>query len=136
LKELEMTFVKWTLVLAVALAAASCGGAPPPEAPASPGRQDPVYVEATEIIQLESYPVQVLLRVDGQLPDPCHEAVWSVSDPDVQGRIDVALHSEAPEGLACIQVLKQVTLRIPIGSFRDGSYSIWLNDEKIGEFSL
>jgi hypothetical protein len=131
-----MTFVKWIVALAVALGAASCGSAPPPEAPASPGRQDPVYVEATEIIQLESYPVQVLLRVDGQLPDPCHEAVWSVSDPDVRGRIDVDLHSEAPEGLDCIQVLKPMTLRIPIGRFKVGSYSIWLNGEKVGDFSL
>lgn len=140
LREHEMTMIKWGLTLGaclgVMLGAIGCGGGASLDVPGTPGRRAPVYVEKIEILQLESYPVQVILRVDGQLPDPCHEAVWAVSDPDVQGRIDVDLHSEAPDALDCIQVLKPITLRIPIGSFKDGSYTIWLNGEKVGDFSL
>lgn len=96
----------------------------------------PVYIESAEIIQLESYPVQVMLEVKGQLPDPCHSAAWKVSDPTADGRIDVTLSSQAPIDQACIQVLKPVVLRIPVGSFTQGSYAVWLNGQLVGKFSL
>jgi hypothetical protein len=132
-----MALVKWAAVIGLLVGLSACGGGEPPTSLLTPAtRQDPVYVENTELLQLESFPVQVVLQVSGQLPDPCHEAVWSVSEPDLQGRIDVELHSEAPDGLDCIQVLKPVTLRIPIGSFKEGSYTIWLNSEQVESFDL
>jgi hypothetical protein len=132
-----MNLVKWVLIVGVGLGSSACAGlAPSPAAPAGTGSHDPVHIDSTQILQLESYPVQVVLEVVGQLPDPCHQAVWSVSDPDPDGRIDVELHSEAPLGLDCIQVLQPMTLRIPIGSFKSGSYVVWLNGDKVGNFSF
>jgi len=135
-----MTLAKWVttsgMLIAAMLGVAGCAGSASPDAPSAPNRHDPVYVESTEVLLLESYPVQVRLRVDGQLPDPCHEALWHVSDPDEQGRIDVDLFSEAPDSLDCIQVLTPMTLRIPIGSFKRGSYTIWLNGEQVEAFDL
>jgi hypothetical protein len=132
-----MRTVNWISALCVLVALTACAGTSPPiGSPADPGRQDPVYVEKTDLLQLESFPVQVVLQVSGQLPDPCHEAIWSVSKPDPEGRIDVELHSEAQAGLDCIQVLQPVTLRIPVGSFTSGSYSVWLNGERVGELSF
>jgi hypothetical protein len=54
---------------------------------------DPLYVDATDLLYLESYPVQVHLLVQGSLPTPCHEPVWQVRELD--DRIDVRLWSEA-----------------------------------------
>ena len=132
-----MNLVKWVLIVGVGLGSTACAGKPPvPDLRGGIEPHDPVTIESTQILQLESFPVQVMLEVVGQLPDPCHKAVWAVSDPDSEGRIDVELHSEAPLDLDCIQVLQPITLRIPIGSFKDGSYVVWLNGEKVGDFSF
>ncbi|MGA9192323.1 MAG: hypothetical protein WBZ24_11360 [Anaerolineales bacterium] len=132
-----MNLVKWVLIVGVVLGSSGCAGrAPVPDLPGGTEVHDPVYIESTQILQLESFPVQVMLEVVGQLPDACHKAAWVVSDPDSEGRIDVELHSEAPLGQDCIQVLQPMTLRIPIGSFKDGSYVVWLNGEKVGDFSF
>lgn len=96
----------------------------------------PVYVDSADIIQLESFPVRVMLEVKGQLPNPCHTAVWRVADPTADGRIDVTLSSQAPQDQVCIQMVKPVVLRIPLGSFTQGSYSVWLNGQLVGEFAL
>ncbi len=130
--EAEMTWARWALMLTVVGVLGACAGA----SPSVTRSHDPVTVEHTDLLQLEGFPVQVVLRVEGQLPDPCHEAVWTVSAPDTDGRIEVELHSEAPQGLDCIQVLQPMTLHIPIGSFERGSYSIWLNGNRVGALDL
>lgn len=129
-----MTLVKGTLILIVVVLS-GCAGLPS-KAPDGAIIRDPVYVEKAEILQQESFPVQVLLRVEGQLPDPCHDAVWAVADPDPHGRIYVDLHSEAPPALACIQVLQPVAVQIPIGALKSGNYTIWLNGERVGDLDL
>ena len=131
-----MRLIRWALLVGIAGILTACAGGTPLPSPDEPVAHDPVYVEHTELVQLESYPVQVRLKVEGQLPDPCHQAVWSVSDPDPEGRIDIDLHSEAPAGLDCIQVVQPLELNIPIGSFKTGSYTIWLNGQQVGAFDL
>jgi hypothetical protein len=132
-----MNTIKPMACLTLASGMAACAGTkvpvPPPTATSV---QAPFYVESAELLAMESYPVQVVLQVDGQLPDPCHEAMWTVSEPDPQGRIDVRLYSQAPGELDCIQVLKPASLRIPIGSFKSGSFSVWLNGEQVGTLTV
>jgi hypothetical protein len=38
--------------------------------------------------------------------------------------------------LDCIQVLQELEERLPIGSYSEGSYSVWLNGELVGEFEV
>ena len=96
----------------------------------------PVYVDSTDLLLLESYPVQVRLQVSGTLPTPCHALKWEVSGPDSEGRIDVELFSLASSELACIQVLEPFETSIPLGSFESGSFTVFLNGERIGEIEL
>jgi hypothetical protein len=35
----------------------------------------------------------------------------------------------------CIQVIQEFETRLPLGSFPDGSYTIWLNSKQVGEFT-
>jgi hypothetical protein len=133
-----------TLALAAFLAA--CGApltqepAPsstPGPTPLGPVRvRGPVFVESSEILMLESFPVQVRLHVAGTLPTPCHELMWDVADPDEEGRILVDLYSESDPGLACIQIIEPFDVSIPLGSYAEGSFTVWLNAEKVGEISL
>ena len=56
-------------------------------------RGGPVYLDATEILYLESFPVQVRLVLRGALPTPCHEAVWKIEE--VGDKISVSLCSNS-----------------------------------------
>ncbi len=97
-----MNLVKWVLIVGVGLGSTACAGkAPVPDLPGGTEPHDPVYIESTQILQLESFPVQVMLEVVGQLPDVCHKAAWVVSDPELRGpdRCRTALGGPAWPGL-------------------------------------
>lgn len=98
--------------------------------------QGPVYIDETELAILESFPVQVELVIRGTLPTPCATLEWTAELPDQQGRIFVEAHSLQNPDLACIQVLQQIEERLPIGSYTEGEYSVWLNGELVGEFDV
>lgn len=128
----------WPL-LAAALLLASCGR-PTDPMPSGQGAsemtQGPVFVDSTELLLLESYPVQVHLHVKGSLPTPCHTPVWSVKGPDEQGRLDVELHSEAPTEPACVEVLQDLDLTIPLGAYTEADFTVYLNGDEVGPVRL
>jgi hypothetical protein len=111
-------------------------GASAPTPSSGEGVEGLVYVDRADILMLESFPVQVELVVEGNKPTPCHELRWEVSDPDATGRIDVKLSSTIPPDVMCVQVLEAFEAHIPLGSFETGSFSVWLNGERVGEFEL
>ncbi|MGA1795734.1 MAG: hypothetical protein ACMUIL_07730 [bacterium] len=95
-----------------------------------------VYLRDTEIYILESYPMQVRLGLKGDLPTPCHELRARVSEPDGRNRIMVEVYSLVDPGLACIQVLDPFDVKVSLGSFTEGAYTVWVNGEKVEEFSF
>jgi hypothetical protein len=108
----------------------------PPAAGAPQGERGPVFVELSELVLLESSPVQAQLQIAGALPTPCHTLEWEVHGPDPEGRLDVVLFSLADPGLACIQVLEAFEATIPLGAFEAGSYAVTLNGEPAGTIDL
>jgi inhibitor of cysteine peptidase len=96
----------------------------------------PVYIDETELVILESFPVQIEIVIRGALPTPCASLEWSVEAPDDQGRIMLEAYSLQDPALACVQVLEAIEERLPIGSYSEGSYSVWLNGELVGEFEV
>ncbi|MGH2621108.1 MAG: hypothetical protein ACRDHG_11150 [Anaerolineales bacterium] len=94
----------------------------------------PVFIDQAELLIRESFPIQVDLHLRGSLPTPCATLRWSVGEPDEQGRIEVEAYSSQDATLACIQVLQEFEENIPLGAYSTGSYSVWLNGERIGEF--
>ena len=114
------------------------GGSPVPASEvANEGMtRGPVYIDETELIILESAPVQIEIVIRGALPTPCSSLEWSVEAPDDQGRILVEAFSLQDPALACIQVLEEIEERLPIGSYSEGSFSVWLNGELVGEFDV
>jgi hypothetical protein len=118
------------ILLVLTLAAAVAAGS----SSESGGSRDPVYVDSTDILSLESFPVQVRLIVRGSLPTPCHQAAWDVHQTDAG--IDVTLWSTSEPGSMCVAVLEPVELSIPLGSFESADLPVTLNGESIGRVTV
>ncbi|MGQ0848091.1 MAG: hypothetical protein ACT4OP_03080 [Actinomycetota bacterium] len=136
-----MTWAHRMAVFFLAISIAACGGPgeDPPTGGSVPGGTVPpdagsVFIDSTEILLMESFPVQVALHVIGSLPTPCHQAVWEVEDDG--STISVTLGSVAEAGAICAQVLEPVDLSIPLGSFETGARVVTLNGEQVGEFEI
>lgn len=127
----------WLLAVAVVVTACAEGESRLGAGTTVPsGAEDPVYVEATEILYLESFPVQVRLVVRGSLPTPCHQIRWEVNGPGLHGTIEVGLWSESDPEDDCVNALEPFEVSIPLGSFESADGAVSLNREEIGRLSI
>lgn len=95
-----------------------------------------VILGSTDIILLESFPVQVHLKVKGDLPTPCHFLRAEVSQPDAENRIDVKLYTLTEQDVMCIQVIQPFEDTIPLGDYSSGSYQLFVNGDLVSEFKI
>lgn len=95
-----------------------------------------VFVESSEILLLESFPVQAVLQISGALPTPCHKLRANVSEPNEKNEIQVELFSLTDPGAICIQVLQPFETSIPLGSYESGEYTVFVNGEEVGKITL
>lgn len=95
-----------------------------------------VFIESSEILLLESFPVQAVLHIRGALPTPCHKLRAKVSEPNEKNEIQVDLFSLTDPGAICIQVLQPFESSIPLGSYESGAYTVFVNGEEVGKISL
>jgi hypothetical protein len=101
------------LVLWSGVILAACSGGAEPTL--LPGERLPVEIEAVDSLQLESYPVQIMLHVTGWLPNPCSDAAWEIDETDPKV-VEVELYAVAQDVEACIQVLAPFDVNIPLGA--------------------
>jgi hypothetical protein len=92
-----------------------------------------VFIDDMLILTMESFPPQYMLRIIGSLPTPCHHLRADVPDPDAQDRIMVDVYSLVDPDVACIQVLEPFQQGINLGSLPQGSYTVYVNGEQVGE---
>ena len=77
---------------------------------------------------------KVLLRLEGNLPTPCHALRVAVSRQP--GRLEVQVYSVVAPGQMCAQVLQPFDEAVKIGPFPDGKYEVWVNGQKVGELQV
>jgi hypothetical protein len=122
-------------LLALSTACSALGHTPTPEAAAGP-----IYIDGADLLIMESYPVQISLHLTGNLPTPCHEFHFSyqIGTPKDRFRVDFTVWSESDPGRLCAQVLEPFNenLALPMGGAPDGTYTVWLNGDFVGEFSF
>jgi hypothetical protein len=92
------------------------------------------YVDHGELLIMESDPIQVALVLQGSLPTPCNQLRVVARPPDGQNQIQVEVYSVIDPEQLCTQVLEPFDVRVSLGSFPGGHYSVWVNGEMIGEF--
>ena len=93
-----------------------------------------VYVHDASLTIRESFPPQVSLFIQGDLPTPCNELRVKIDPPNQENKIIVDVYSLIDSDRVCTQVLKPVEESIALGTFPSGHYSVWANGEMAGEF--
>jgi hypothetical protein len=89
---------------------------------------------ASDLIILESMPIQVIALLAGSLPDPCHQLRVVVTPPNADNRINLEVYSLTNRSGACTTVIQPFSARIPLGSYSAGHFSVYVNGELLGEF--
>jgi hypothetical protein len=95
-----------------------------------------VFLDSTDVLLLESFPVQVNLLLKGALPTPCHQARFTIKPPDAANTIRVELYSLVNPDQICIQVLQSFNTTLSLGSFGSGHYFVTINGELTAEFDI
>jgi hypothetical protein len=95
-----------------------------------------VFVEMTEVVLKESFPVQVGLILKGDLPTPCNALRVVVSEPDDQGNIELEVYSVVDPDKMCVQVLSPFETVIPLGDYTEGRFTVLINGEPVTEFEI
>jgi inhibitor of cysteine peptidase len=141
----EVYAVKKFLLLGIVLlligACAPQADAPPDTGGGTSGEmtEGAAYVESADVLVMESYPVQVAVVVEGSLPTPCHElrCTYEIQGFEDEPRLDIRVYSVADAEAVCIQMLEPFEARIgiPMQGAPDGVYVVYVNGERVGEFS-
>ena len=92
------------------------------------------YLDSTELLSLESYPLQFILNLKGSLPTPCNQLRIAVNPPDAQNKVEVTVYSVVDPNKMCVQALAPFEVNFSLGSFPAGSYSLWVNGNKVADF--
>jgi hypothetical protein len=93
-----------------------------------------VFISESGLVIRESYPPQISLQLSGDLPTPCHRLRVKINEPDIENNINAEAYSIVDSDRACIQVLETFEADIDLGTFPAGHYTVWVNEEMIGEF--
>lgn len=93
-----------------------------------------VFINEANLIIRESFPPQISLTLTGDLPTPCNQLRAVINPPDPENKIMVDVYSVVDPNQVCIQVLEPFEVSIDLGTFSNGRYTVWVNDELAGEF--
>lgn len=94
----------------------------------------PVFLDSTDLLTLESFPLQFSLNFKGSLPTPCHQLRISGNQPDSQNQIHLDIYSVENPDTVCAEVLEPFEVNFPLGSFPSGHYTLFVNGTQITEF--
>ena len=93
-----------------------------------------VYLNKVDLLVRESFPPQLSLVMQGDLPTPCNQLRVEVRKPDPQNKITIDVYSVVDPNQMCTQVLEPFEEAIDLGTFPTGHYTVWVNGQKAGEF--
>jgi len=108
------------------------GSIPEPRPPIDGNISGEVSITSTDLLIMESYPIQVNLQVEGEKPTPCHEIFWTVEDTGE--RIEITMISQVNSDQSCAQVIEPFMISVPLGSWAEESREVFLNGESVGSF--
>lgn len=118
---------------------------PNPENPSDPNQYRPqpsdlnlmrkdAHVASSDLLIMESMPLQFSLNLKGNLPNPCYRLRISPAQPDAENKINVEVYSLVNPELICVQTTKAYDVNFPLGSYPSGHYILLVNGNQVAEF--
>lgn len=95
-----------------------------------------VFIETQDVLTLESFPPQFVLRLTGALPTPCHRLRIRIDPPDSGGQLRVGVYSLVDPNAICTQVLQSFEASTPLRGLKAGKYSVVVNDTPVAEIAV
>ena len=108
------------------------GSIPEPRPPIDGSVDGEVRVTSADLRIMDSFPIQVMLDVEGEKPTPCHEIFWTVEDTGEAIEIDMI--SQVASDQSCAQVIEEFIIAVPLGSWAEEARDVYLNGEQVGSF--
>jgi len=115
---------------------AACSGAEPTLLPSDPVESEDLTIESAELVQAESWPVQIRMELAGTLPSACYSLDYAVIMPGTDGVIEVEARAKYDGGSECGQEAQPFRQGIGLGSYTEGNFEVLLNGEPVGEIRL
>jgi hypothetical protein len=81
----------------------------------------------------DATPLRSELTILGSMPSVCNEVRVKVDPPDNAYRIYIEIYSIVNPNLNCENVFQQFEITILLGEYSAGQYSIWVNNELVGD---
>ncbi|MCB2179968.1 hypothetical protein KQH54_02480 [bacterium] len=96
-----------------------------------------VFLSNTQLLIMESYPVQVAVDISGDLPTPCNQLTVDIAEPNADNQIYLNVYSLVDPAMTCIAVLDPFIeqVHLPMDNLADGTYEVWVNGTLVGEFT-
>ena len=92
------------------------------------------FPKSINLIAVERDPLRLELAMSGYVPTPCHELRVFVPPPDEENNIYIEVYSVTAPEMLCEQVLRAFDTTVDLGSYPSGSYWVWVNGERVGNF--
>jgi inhibitor of cysteine peptidase len=118
-------------VLIIASLLGACGGSGESSEPPSPGgdvEEGMAPIEKVEVLLLESFPLQVHLKVEGYMPDGCTEVASTEVDKQ-DHRFEVTIRTSRPTDVLCTEAIEPFEMNIPLDVYGlpAGEYQVDVN---------
>jgi hypothetical protein len=95
------------------------------------------FLDEVELISRPENPNYIDVFVTGSLPTPCNQLRAKVTPPDNNNRIVIQLYSLVETGKMCTQQIQPFEGPVAhLGGYPAGTYSIVVNDQPAGEFTI
>lgn len=100
--------------------------------------RDEAYLkmEYTSLAIRKGFPVEVEVSLNGILPDPCHQLRVVVREDIENQAINLEVYSVVDPSQACITVVAPYEVTIPLGSYTEGEFLVYVNEAVLGEFGI
>jgi inhibitor of cysteine peptidase len=90
------------------------------------GDQQNVYVDSIQVLIMESFPVQVSVTVNGNLPDGCTSIVGSKAERIDDTNFELSIFTERPEDMMCTMALVpfEESIKLDVEGLSAGTYIV------------
>jgi hypothetical protein len=89
--------------------------------------------KSAEIIQLQTNPPKYVVHIIGSTPTPCHKLRVSVTLSKSDNRVVMKTYSVFDPRVICLQVIQPFNVTVPLNNLPINDYTVWLNDQLVGE---